>query len=93
MEKKTKSVYNYCPFCEKRIFFTITMDDIDTTQYPAPAYIIHKDESCNKLATFYFDSLLRVSYKETEKKSGGTTEIEAKTIKKAFLKIVLSYYD
>ena len=81
MEQKAKSVYNYCPFCEKRIFFKISLNDIDTSQYPAPAYIIHKDESCNKLATFYFDSLLRVSYKETEKKAGGIKEIEAVTIK------------
>ena len=76
-----KTVYNSCPFCSKRIMFKISSDDIDTSQYPAPAYVLHKDESCNKLATFYFDSLLRVSYKELEKKSGGIKELEATTIK------------
>jgi hypothetical protein len=58
----------------------MSLEDIDTSQYPAPAYIIHKDDSCNKLATFYFDSLLRVSYKELEKKPGGIIEVEATTI-------------
>ena len=76
-----KSCYNYCPHCNQRIVFKISLEDIDTSQYPAPAYIIHKDETCNKLSTFYFDSLLRVSYKELEKKAGGLTEVEATTIK------------
>ncbi len=81
MDKQTKSVWNSCPYCEKRIFFTISINDLDSSQYPAPAYIVHDDESCKKLSTFYFDSLLRVSYKETSKKPGGKTTIKAKTIK------------
>jgi len=52
------------------------MEDIDPSQYPAPVYIIHKDESCGKLSTFFVDSLLRVSYKELEKKPGGIKTIE-----------------
>jgi len=50
------------------------MGDIDSKQYPAPVYIICR--SCNKLSTFYMDSLLRVSYKELEKKPGGIKKIE-----------------
>ena len=68
--------YNYCPHCERKIIFKITKEDIDSSQYPAPVYIIHKEPSCGKLSTFYFDSLLRVSYKELEKKSGGIKTIE-----------------
>jgi DNA-directed RNA polymerase subunit RPC12/RpoP len=76
-EKKKKIIrYNYCPHCESKIIFKIGMDDIDTKQYPAPIYIIHKDPSCGKLSTFYVDSLLRVSYKELEKKPGAITTIE-----------------
>ncbi|MHA1148399.1 MAG: hypothetical protein ACTSR8_09145 [Promethearchaeota archaeon] len=71
--------YNSCPHCEKRIIFQIEMEDINPNQYPAPVYILHKDESCNKLSTFYVDSLLRVSYKELEKKKGGIKTIEATT--------------
>jgi len=52
------------------------MDDIDPTQYPAPVYIICKH--CKKISTFYVDSLLRVSYKELDKKSGGIKTIETK---------------
>ena len=44
--------YNYCPHCNKKIIFPIGKDDIDHTQYPAPVYIIHKDDSCGKLSTF-----------------------------------------
>ena len=68
--------YNSCPHCEQRIIFKIEMKDIDESQYPAPVYIIHNDESCGKLSTFYVDSLLRVSYKELEKKPGGISTIE-----------------
>ena len=68
--------YNYCPHCQKRIIFKIEMEDIDTSQYPAPVYIFHTDDSCRKLSTFYVDSLLRVSYKELEKKHGGIKTIE-----------------
>jgi hypothetical protein len=50
------------------------MKDIDPTQYPAPVYI--KCGSCNKLSTFYVDSLLRISYKELEKKPGGISTIQ-----------------
>jgi len=42
-------------------------------------YIVHDDESCGKLSTFYVDSLLRVSYKELEKKPGAIATI--KTLK------------
>ena len=48
--------YNYCPYCNKRIVFKIEMKDIDQSLYPAPVYIFHKDESCNKISTFYVDS-------------------------------------
>ena len=58
---------------------SLKIEDIDSSEYPAPVYIIHKDEECNKLATFYVDSLLRVSYIETEKKPGGIKTIEAHT--------------
>ncbi len=63
--------YNYCPHCNEKIQFRIEMEDIDQSRYPAPVYIIHEDQSCKKLSTFYVDSLLRVSYKELEKKRGG----------------------
>ena len=72
--------YNYCPHCEKRILFTIEMKDIDQSQYPAPVYILHKDDACNKISTFYVDSLLRVSYKELEKKPGAIATIEARSL-------------
>ncbi len=68
--------YNYCPICQKRITFKIEMDDIDSSQYPAPVYIFHKDPECNQVSTFYVDSLLRVSYKELEKKPGAIKTIE-----------------
>ncbi|MFX1443400.1 MAG: hypothetical protein ACFFHV_08305 [Promethearchaeota archaeon] len=64
--------YNQCPYCNKRIVFNIEMIDIDQSLYPAPVYILHKDESCNKISTFYVDSLLRVSYKELGKKKSIT---------------------
>lgn len=69
--------YNYCPHCEKKIVFKITETDINNAQYPAPVYVLHKDEECNEISTFYVDSLLRVSYKELEKKPGGINTIEA----------------
>jgi len=50
------------------------MKDIDSSQYPAPVYIMCN--ICNKLSTFYVDSLLRISYKELEKKPGGITTIQ-----------------
>ena len=68
--------FNTCPHCQKRIVFKIENEDIDPSQYPAPVYIIHKDNSCGKLSTFYVDSLLRVSYKELEKKPGGIKTLE-----------------
>ena len=68
--------FNTCPHCQKRIVFKIEMEDIDTSQYPAPVYILHKDVSCGKISTFYVDSLLRVSYKELEKKPGGIKTLE-----------------
>jgi len=45
------------------------MEDIDQSLYPAPFYLHHKNGSCDKISTFYVDSLLRVSYKELEKKN------------------------
>ena len=66
--------FNFCPHCDSKITFRIEMEDIDSKQYPAPVYIICK--SCNKLSTFYVDSLLRVSYKELEKKPGGIKKLE-----------------
>ena len=68
--------FNTCPHCSGRVIFKIEIDDIDSSHYPAPVYIICN--SCNKLSTFYVDSLLRVSYKELEKKSGGITTIQTK---------------
>jgi len=68
--------FNTCPHCSNKIKFTIEMEDIDTGQYPAPVYIIC--HSCNKLSTFYVDSLLRVSYKELEKKTGGKKTIQTR---------------
>ena len=68
--------FNTCPFCHEKIIFTIEIEDIDSSQYPAPAYILHKSESCGKTSTFYFDSLLRVSYKELEKKPGAIKTLE-----------------
>ena len=66
--------FNYCPHCNNKITFRIEMEDIDSSQYPAPVYILCK--SCKKLSTFYLDSLLRVSYKELDKKPGGKSTIE-----------------
>lgn len=68
--------FNTCPHCNEKIIFDIQIDDINSSQYPAPVYIICK--SCNKLSTFYVDSLLRVSYKELDKKPGGIKIIETK---------------
>ncbi|MFX1573245.1 MAG: hypothetical protein ACFFB0_10895 [Promethearchaeota archaeon] len=68
--------FNFCPHCEAKITFKIEMDDIDPTQYPAPVYIMCNH--CKKLSTFYVDSLLRVSYKEMEKKPGGIKTIKTK---------------
>ncbi|MHA1687907.1 MAG: hypothetical protein ACTSUN_00975 [Promethearchaeota archaeon] len=60
--------FNTCPACNKKIIFKIEKKDIDTSRYPAPVYIHHADDACNHTSTFYFDSLLRVSYKEPYKK-------------------------
>ena len=68
--------FNTCPFCHEKIVFNIELEDIDSSQYPAPVYILHKSESCGKTSTFYFDSLLRVSYKELEKKPGAIKTLE-----------------
>jgi len=68
--------FNFCPNCSKKIIFEIEMEDIDSSQYPAPVYIVCK--SCKKLSTFYVDSHLRVSYIELEKKPGGIKTIHTK---------------
>ncbi|MGB5911954.1 MAG: hypothetical protein WBH31_12240 [Promethearchaeia archaeon] len=68
--------FNTCPHCNRKIIFKIEKEDIDTSQYPAPIYVHHNDKSCGKLSTFYVDSLLRVSYKELEKKAGAIKTIE-----------------
>ena len=66
--------FNTCPHCDGKIMFKIEKENIDKSQYPAPVYIMCK--SCKKLSTFYVDSLLRISYKELEKKPGGITTIQ-----------------
>ena len=66
--------FNFCPHCQSKISFKIEMQDINSSQYPAPVYILCR--SCKKLSTFYLDSLLRVSYKELDKKPGGISTIE-----------------
>ena len=68
--------FNFCPHCNERIIFKIEKEDIDPSQYPAPVYIHHSDKSCGKISTFYVDSLLRVSYKELEKKAGAIKTIK-----------------
>lgn len=68
--------FNSCPHCNQRIVFKIENDDIDPSQYPAPVYILHIDDECGKLSTFYVDSRLQVSYKELERKAGGIKTIE-----------------
>ena len=68
--------FNTCPHCNNKIVFQIEMEDIDSKQYPAPVYI--KCKSCEKLSTFYVDSLLRVSYKELDKKPGAIKTIKTK---------------
>lgn len=68
--------FNSCPHCNIKIVFQIENEDIDSKQYPAPVYINCK--SCNTLSTFYVDSLLRVSYKELDKKPGAIKTIETK---------------
>ena len=72
--------FNYCPHCHGKIIFNLNETDIDSSQFPAPVYIHHVDESCNKISTFYVDSNLRVSYKELEKKKSMTGS-EIKTVK------------
>ena len=64
--------FDFCPYCQKRIVFNLTEADIDTAHYPSPIYIHHTDKNCNKTSTFYVDSLLRVSYKELNKKESIT---------------------
>ncbi|MFX1502364.1 MAG: hypothetical protein ACFFDH_15495 [Promethearchaeota archaeon] len=68
--------FDFCPHCSEKIIFEIEMKDINSSQFPAPVYIVCK--SCKKLSTFYMDSLLRVSYKELDKKRGGIRTIETK---------------
>jgi len=68
--------FNTCPHCSNKITFKIEMEDIDTSHYPAPIYIMCNN--CKNLSTFYVDSLLRVSYKELEKKPGGKTTIQTR---------------
>jgi len=68
--------FNFCPHCDKKIIFKIEIENIDSSHYPAPVYIVCK--SCSKLSTFYVDSLLRISYKELEKKPGAITTIQTK---------------
>jgi hypothetical protein len=68
--------FNTCPHCNERIVFKLEKTDIDTSHYPSPVYILHDIESCGKISTFYVDSLLRVSYKELEKKPGGIKTIK-----------------
>jgi hypothetical protein len=68
--------FNTCPHCSNKIIFNIEIEDIDSSQYPAPVYIIC--HSCKKLSTFYVDSLLRVSYKELEKKAGGRKTLQTR---------------
>jgi len=68
--------FNSCPHCNQRIIFKIEENDINTSKYPAPVYILHKSELCRKTSTFYVDSFLRVSYKELEKKSGAIKTLE-----------------
>ena len=70
--------FNTCPHCKQRIVFKIDENDVNSSKYPAPVYILHKNEFCGKISTFYVDSLLRVSYKELEKKSGAIKTIETK---------------
>ncbi|KKK43053.1 MAG: hypothetical protein Lokiarch_30080 [Candidatus Lokiarchaeum sp. GC14_75] len=66
--------FNTCPHCDGKFMFKIEIENINKSQYPAPVYIVCK--SCKKLSTFYVDSLLRISYKELEKKPGGITTIQ-----------------
>ena len=66
--------FNFCPHCNKKIMFEIEMNDINSSQYPAPVYILCKN--CNKLSTFYVDTFLRVSYVELTKKPGGIKTIK-----------------
>jgi hypothetical protein len=68
--------FNTCPHCSNKITFIIEMEDIDSSQYPAPVYITC--HSCKNLSTFYVDSLLRVSYKELEKKAGGRKTLQTR---------------
>ena len=68
--------FHSCPHCNQRIVFKIEENDIDSSSYPAPVYILHKSESCGNISTFYVDSLLRISYRELEKKSGTIKTLE-----------------
>ena len=70
--------FNTCPHCNQRIVFHINEDDVNPSSYPAPIYILHKTEECGKTSTFYVDSLLRVSYKELEKKPGAIKTLETR---------------
>lgn len=68
--------FHTCPHCNQKIVFKIEENDINPSKYPAPVYIFHKTESCGKISTFYVDSLLRISYRELEKKSGAIKTLE-----------------
>ncbi|NHJ22057.1 MAG: hypothetical protein EAX91_14015 [Candidatus Lokiarchaeota archaeon] len=68
--------FHTCPHCNQRIVFKIEENDIDSSKYPAPVYIFHKSEMCGKSSTFYVDSLLRISYRELEKKPGAIKTLE-----------------
>ena len=70
--------FNTCPHCKQRIVFKIDENDINSSKFPAPVYILHKSELCGKISTFYVDSLLRVSYIELEKKSGAIKTLETR---------------
>lgn len=68
--------FDFCPHCQKKIIFKLEEEDIDARIFPAPVYVLHRDASCNKLTTFYVDSLLRISFKEIGRKRGGIKTIE-----------------
>lgn len=52
-----------CAHCNKKMLFTITSDDVDLTsgKLPAPIYVKHSLENCEKTSTIYLDSELHIS--------------------------------
>jgi hypothetical protein len=68
--------FHICPHCNEKIVFKIEESDINPSKYPAPIFILHKNKSCGKTSTFYVDSLLRISYRELEKKPGAIKTLE-----------------